>query len=97
MPMYRRPQILLLGAAILMLAGCNTWQNRAEFAPPQSRWPSTLSSPVGVDAPPPPIAVQYCYRTLAAVDCYSEAKPDRVTSYTGVYPDPDSVPPAPHP
>jgi len=96
MLMFSRPWVFLLGAATLALGGCNTWQNRAEFAPPQSRWPSTLSSPVGVDAPPPPVAVQYCYRTLAAVDCYSEAKPDRVTSYSGVYPDPESVPPPHH-
>ena len=95
MSMFRRPSLLVLSAALL-LGGCNTWQNRAEFAPPQSRWPSTLTSPVAADAPPPPIPVQYCYRTLAAVDCYSEAKPDRLTGYSGVYPDPDSLPP-PHP
>jgi hypothetical protein len=39
--------------------------------------------------------VQYCYRTLAAVDCFSEAKPDRLTGYSGVYPDPNSLPQRP--
>ena len=50
-----------------------------------------LRSPVAADAAPPPIQAQYCYRTLASVDCYTEAKPDRATGYTGVYPDPNSV------
>jgi len=77
---------------IILLAGCNAWQTRAEFAPPQSRWPSTLSSPAGAEDPPPPIPVQYCYRTLATVDCFTEAKPDRLTGYSGVYPDPNSLP-----
>ena len=35
---------------------------------------------------------QYCCRTLAAVDCYSEAKADRVTCYTGLYPEPAGAP-----
>jgi hypothetical protein len=39
--------------------------------------------------------VQYCYRTLAAVDCFTEAKPDRLTGYSGVYPDPNSLPQRP--
>jgi hypothetical protein len=75
------------------LAGCNVWQNRAEFAPPQARWPSTQPSPVSAEASPPPIPVQYCYRTLATVDCFSEAAPERITGYTGLYPDPASLPP----
>jgi hypothetical protein len=79
----------------LALAGCNAWQNRAEFAAPQSRWPANQPSAVAADAPPPPIPVQYCYRTLAAVDCYSEAMPERITGYTGLYPDPASLPPGP--
>jgi hypothetical protein len=81
-------------ALVLVLAGCNAWQNRAEFAPPQSRWNASGSSPVAADAPPPPIPMQYCYRTLATVDCFTEANPERVTGYTGLYPDPASLPPA---
>ncbi len=84
------PRFLILAIAAL-LAGCNAWQNRAEFAAPQSRWPANLPSPVAANAPPPPIPVQYCYRTLATVDCYTEARPERVTGYTGVYPNPDSL------
>ena len=76
---------------LLQLTGCNAWQNRAEFAAPQSRWPANYPSPVAADAPPPPIQAQYCYRTLAAVDCYTEARPDRIAGYTGVYPDPSNV------
>jgi len=76
---------------LLQLSGCNAWQNRAEFAAPQSRWPANYPSPVAADAPPPPIQAQYCYRTLASVDCYTEARPDRIAGYTGVYPDPNSV------
>lgn len=76
----------------LALAGCNAWQDRAEFAPPQSRWPANLPSPVLADAPPPPVPVQYCYRTLARVDCFAQAMPDRLSGYTGTYPDPDSLP-----
>jgi hypothetical protein len=30
--------------------------------------------------------VQYCYRTLATVDCYTEAQPGRATGFTGKYP-----------
>ena len=79
--------------AVLALAGCNAWQDRAEFAAPQHRWNASQPSPVAADAPPPPIAEQYCYRTLAQVDCYSQAMPERITGYTGLYPDPDSLPP----
>jgi hypothetical protein len=85
----------LAACLAIPLAGCNVWQNRAEFAPPQSRWTTTQTSPVAVDAPPPPIPVQYCYRTLATVDCFNEAWPERITGYTGLYPDPASLPPAP--
>ena len=53
-----------------------------------ARSSSSTPSPVSADAPPPPIPVQYCYRTLAAVDCYTEAQPARVTGYTGQYPKP---------
>jgi hypothetical protein len=80
--------LALLGVLAIGLGACNAWQDRAEFAPPQSRWRSTEPSPVAADAPPPPIPVQYCYRTLAAVDCYTETQPSRVTGYTGQYPKP---------
>jgi hypothetical protein len=76
---------------LMALSSCNAWQNRTEFAAPQSRWPASYPSPVAADAPPPPIQAQYCYRTLAAVDCYTEARPDRIAGYTGAYPDPSSV------
>jgi hypothetical protein len=78
---------LLLSAALLLpLLGCNVWQDRAEFAAPQSRWPSTLPAASSVNDPPPATGVQYCYRTLARVDCFSEPKPERITGYTGTYP-----------
>ena len=96
MPSRRRSRaVLLLGSLALLLAACNAWQPRAEFAPPQSRWPSNLPSPVSANAPPPPVGAEYCYRTLARVDCYSEAKPERLTGYTGTYPNPDSLPDPP--
>jgi hypothetical protein len=91
----RRSPPFVAAALALLLAGCNAWQTRAEFAPPQSRWPSTLTSPAGTEDPPPPLSAQYCYRTLAAVDCYTEAKPERLNGYTGVYPDPSGLPPKP--
>jgi hypothetical protein len=81
--------VLALG---VVLGGCNTWQTRAEFAPPQSRWNASQTSPAGANDPPPPIPAQYCYRTLADVDCYTEAEPQRITGYTGTYPDPYSLP-----
>jgi len=90
--------VLRAAALFLMVlpAACNAWQDRSEFAPPESRWSSTQPSPAGHNDPPPPVARQYCYRTLAQVDCYSEPKPDRVTGYSGVYPDPASqTPPKP--
>ncbi|HUK57705.1 MAG TPA: hypothetical protein VLV50_00635 [Stellaceae bacterium] len=82
-------------AALLLLAlsACNAFQDRAEFAAPQSRWKLTEPSPVMADAPPPPIPEQYCYRTLAKVDCFTHAQPERITGYTGLYPDPASLPP----
>jgi len=95
MASIRRTHPLFAFGLVVLLAGCNAWQTRAEFAAPQSRWPSTLSSPAGAEDPPPPIPVQYCYRTLAAVDCFTEAKPDRLTGYSGVYPDPNSLPQRP--
>ncbi len=83
----------LAACLAIPLSACNAWQNRAEFAPPQERWNTSQPSPREADAPPPPIPVQYCYRTLAAVDCFNEARPDRITGYTGLYPDPASLPP----
>lgn len=94
MPMIRLPCLAALLGLGALLAGCNLWENRAEFAAPESRWPANLPSPVAANAPPPPLQVVYCYRTLATVDCYTEAKPERITGYSGVYPNPDSLPPA---
>ncbi len=79
--------------ALLALCGCNAWQDRAEFAAPQHRWNASQPSPVKADAAPPPVAEQYCYRTLAQVDCFNQAVPERVTGYTGLYPEPASLPP----
>lgn len=88
-------------AVVLALAGCNTWQNRAEFAPPPDRWPGTQwpqavlpadlalgqqTSPIAATAPPPPIEAVYCYRTLAIIDCFAEKQPQRYFGYTGSYP-----------
>jgi hypothetical protein len=87
-----RPILLSAAVASLLLSGCDAWQTRSEFAAPQSRWNASQPSPAGKDDAPPPIAAQYCYRTLARVDCYSETDPNRVTGYTGLYPDPDSLP-----
>jgi hypothetical protein len=92
MPLCRRLGPLLLVATTLLLGGCNAWQTRAEFAPPQSRWNSSDTSAAATEDAPPPIAQQYCYRTLARVDCVTEPKPDRVTGYNGLYPNPDSLP-----
>jgi hypothetical protein len=92
MALPHRPLSLSLVVLGLLLGGCNAWQTRSEFAAPQSRWNNSQPSPAGRDDAPPPIPAQYCYRTLATVDCFSEARPDRVTGYTGLYPDPDSLP-----
>jgi hypothetical protein len=101
-PMANSGTRLALLVLLLALAGCNTWQNRAEFAPPEDRWPGTQwpqailpdnlalgsqSSPVAADAPPPPIDAEHCYRTLAVVDCFLTKQPERSTGYTGSYPD----------
>jgi hypothetical protein len=93
MGLRHRISLLLALPLVIGLCGCNTWQTRAEFAPPQSRWPSTMTSTSGAEDPPPPIPAQYCYRTLASVDCFSEAKPERLSGYNGVYPNPDSMAP----
>jgi len=87
-----RSSAWLFIAVGLLLAGCNAWQTRAEFAPPQSRWTNSQTSAAGANDAPPPIPEQYCYRTLANVDCYTQANPDRITGYTGDYPDPYSLP-----
>ena len=76
------PCVLLLAG---LLGGCNVWQDRAEFAPPESRWPKDLPSPVAANAAPPALRTQYCYRTLATVDCFPEKQPGR-SLYTGAYP-----------
>jgi hypothetical protein len=96
------PRWTVLIALGLAVAGCNMWQNRAEFAPPPDRWPGTqwpqavlppdfplgqFTSPIAATAPPPPIEVVYCYRTLAIIDCYPHLQPERYYGYTGTYPD----------
>jgi hypothetical protein len=85
--------LVLASSLAVLLCGCNAWQTRAEFAPPQSRWTTSGTSPVAANAPPPPIAEQYCYRTLATVDCFTAPEPSRITGFTGLYPDPASLPP----
>lgn len=79
---------ILLGLVVLAmgLGGCNAWQDRAEFAAPESRWTTTDSSPIDKEGPPPAIRAEHCYRTLASVDCFSDKQPDRYTGYTGTYP-----------
>jgi hypothetical protein len=80
-----RAALLVLLAVAPLLGGCNVWQQRAEFAPPESRWPSNQPSDVAADAPPSPVRTVHCYRTLAAVDCFPEKQPGR-TGYMGAYP-----------
>lgn len=75
----------LLLLPLVALAGCNVWQTRAEFAPPESRWPSTLPSPVAAEAPPPAVRVLYCYRTLGTVDCLPAPVAGR-PGFVGTYP-----------
>jgi hypothetical protein len=82
-----RPLLFGLIALTAMLSGCNAWQNRTEFAPPQSRWPVTEPAAVASDAPPPAIRVEHCYRTLAVIDCFADRQPDRLPAYTGDYPE----------
>lgn len=84
-------RLLIAVLIALPLAGCNAWENRAEFAAPEYRWPANYPSPIPANAPPPPVQVRYCYRTLADVDCYAEPKPNRITAYTGVYPNPETL------
>jgi hypothetical protein len=96
------PRLTVLIALGIAAAGCNTWQNRAEFAPPSDRWPGTQwpqtvlppdlplgqqTSPIAATAAPPPIDVVYCYRTLAIADCFAKKQPERYYGYTGTYPD----------
>ncbi len=80
-----RSALLAFLALSPLLAGCNVWQQRAEFAPPESRWPANLPSPAAADAPPTPQRTVHCYRTLASVDCFPQKQPGR-TGYTGAYP-----------
>jgi hypothetical protein len=79
--------VLLLSLTPLALPACDPTFGRAEFAPPESRWPSTEPSAVMRETPAAPIPPQYCYRTLAATECYLSAQPGR-SGFTGVYPIP---------
>jgi hypothetical protein len=90
MPLART--LMILGTLSIALGACNAWQDRAEFAPPQSRWRSSEPSPVAADAVPPAVPMQYCYRTLASVDCFTEPQPARATGYTVQYPKTDPKP-----
>ena len=78
------PGIVILAMG---LAGCNAWQDRAEFAPPESRWPVTQPASNDKEGPPPAVRSIYCYRTLAAVDCYPAKQPQLYYDYSGSYPD----------
>jgi len=84
-----RPATFLFLAGIgLTLAGCGLpigQFDRAEFAPPQDRWPSNLPSTVARNAAPPPVLQQYCYHTLASVDCFLTPQANR-PGFTGGYP-----------
>jgi hypothetical protein len=77
---------LALVSLILVLSGCNVWHRRAEFAPPADRWPSIVSWPVEADATAPLSETDYCYRTLAVVDCFASPQPERAAGFTGTYP-----------
>jgi hypothetical protein len=77
---------LVLVSIIIALSGCDVWPRRAEFAAPADRWPITLPWLVEADTTEPPIRPDYCYRTLAVVDCYSTPQPERAADFTGAYP-----------
>ncbi|MBV9860190.1 MAG: hypothetical protein JO038_08835 [Alphaproteobacteria bacterium] len=81
------PRFMLLALALLALAGCDPALGRAEFAPPQDRWPSTLPSAIARETPAPAVPLQYCYHTLAQADCYLTPQPGRL-GFTGTYPIP---------
>ncbi|HMK68144.1 MAG TPA: hypothetical protein VK433_06320 [Stellaceae bacterium] len=87
MPLPRQPFLYL--ALLAGLSACNVWQDRTEFAAPQSRWKATEPGATASNSVPPPVPLQYCYRTLAVVDCYTQTQPSRVTGYTGTYPQPE--------
>jgi hypothetical protein len=77
---------LALVSLIVALSGCNVWHSRAEFAPPADRWPSPVPWPVEANTTWPLIETDYCYRTLAIVDCFATPQPERASGYTGTYP-----------
>ncbi len=77
---------LVLVFVIIALSGCDVWPRRAEFAAPADRWPVTLPWQEEADRTEPPIKPEFCYRTLAIVDCFSTPQPERATGLTGVYP-----------
>lgn len=85
MTSIRRARLLL--AVLPLLAGCDIWQNRAEFAPPDTRWNAEEPSPMAKDAPPAATATEHCYRTLAEVDCFTARQANRAAAYTGSYPE----------
>jgi hypothetical protein len=85
MKTFRTASVVLI-LCIPLLAGCNVWQTRAEFAAPESRWTADHASTVAADAPPPAIRRVHCYRTLGVVDCFTAKQDDRYTGYTGDYP-----------
>jgi hypothetical protein len=96
--------LLIVAPLLAMLAGCGylreplhearmfLYDERAEFAPPQSRWPDTLPSSVSAYEAPPQRAAKYCYRTLAQPDCYEAPNPERRTGYAGTSPTLNSAP-----
>jgi hypothetical protein len=93
-------RMLALTPLLAALAGCGYlrdarqlgFDERSEFAAPQSRWPETLPSPVGANDAAPARPARYCYRTLAQADCYEAPNPERRTGYTGTYPTLNSAP-----
>jgi hypothetical protein len=83
----RLPPIIAFAFAALALAGCDPTSGRAEFAPPEDRWPSSEPSAAMRETPAPPVPVRYCYRSLAAAECFLTPQKDR-PGFTGIYPVP---------
>jgi hypothetical protein len=83
----RLSPIIALALAALTLAACDPTLGRAEFAPPEDRWPSSEPSTALRETPAPAVPIHYCYRSLAATDCFLSPQKDR-PGFTGVYPIP---------